>query len=58
VFFRQSFMTTVGVASLRRDFADYEPQSVSGRFAALIELLVTSTLVALFLLAVRRQFRR
>jgi len=57
-FFGQSLMSTMSVASLRRDFADYEPQSVSGRFAALIELLVTSTLVALFLLAVRRQFRR
>ena len=57
-FFVQSAMTSVSVASLRRDFADYEPQSVAGRFAALIELLLTSTLVALFLLAVRRQFRR
>jgi hypothetical protein len=57
-FFGQNLMTTVSVASLRRDFADYEPQSVSGRFAALIELLLTCTLVALFLLAVRRQFRR
>jgi hypothetical protein len=57
-FFVQSAMTSVSVASLRRDFADYEPRSVSGRFAALIEFLLTSTLVALFLLAVRRQFRR
>jgi hypothetical protein len=57
-FFGQSLMTTMSVASLRRDIADYEPQSVSGRFSALIELLLTSTLVALFLLAVRRQFRR
>ncbi len=57
-FFGQSLMTTMSVASLRRDFADYEPQSVSGRFFALIELLLTSTLIALFLLAVRRQFRR
>ncbi len=57
-FFVQSAMTSVSVASLRREFADYEPQSVSSRFAALIELLLTSTLVALFLLAVRRQFRR
>ena len=54
----QGFTTSVGVAALRRDFSDYEPQSVLGRFAALIELLLTSTLVALFLLAVRRQFRR
>ncbi len=57
-FFVQSAMTSVSAASLRRDFADYEPQSVLGRFAALVELLLTSTLVALFLLAVRRQFRR
>jgi hypothetical protein len=57
-FFVQNAMTSVSVASLRRDFADYEPQSVSSRLAALIELLLTSTLVALFLLAVRRQFRR
>lgn len=57
-FFVQSAMTSVSVASLRHDFAEYEPQSASGRIAALVELLLTSTLVALFLLAVRRQFRR
>jgi hypothetical protein len=57
-FFAQSFMTTVSVASLRRDFSDYEPQSILGRFVALVELLLTSTLIVLFLLAVRRQFRR
>ena len=57
-FFAQSAMTTVSVASLGRVSADYEPQSLSGRFAALIELLLTSTLIALFLLAVQRQVRR
>jgi uncharacterized protein YjbI with pentapeptide repeats len=57
-FFGQSLMTTVSVASLRRDFADYEPQSALGRFVALVELLLTSTLIVLSLLAVRRQFRR
>jgi len=53
-----SMMAGVGAAALRRDFAAYEPASQWGRVAALVEFLLTSTLIALFLLAVRRQFRR
>ena len=47
----------LGVAAFQRDLA-YEPSYPSGRLLALLELLLTSTLIALFLLAVRRQFRR
>jgi hypothetical protein len=36
----------------------YEPSYPWGRLLALFEVLLTSTLIALFLLAVRRQFRR
>lgn len=57
-FFVRSLMTAVAVAVLRRDFATYEPSSELGRVTTLVEFLLTSTLIALFLLAVRRQFRR
>jgi uncharacterized protein YjbI with pentapeptide repeats len=57
-FFGHSMMAGVGAAALRREFAAYEPASQCGRVAALVEFLLTSTLIALFLLAVRRQFRR
>jgi len=57
-FLGQSLWTSVGVAALQRDFADYKPATTAGRVASLFELLLTSTLVALILLAVRRQFRR
>ena len=52
-----SLLTTVSVMALQRDVI----QALSypwGRVLALLELLLTSTLIALFLLAVRRQFRR
>jgi hypothetical protein len=52
-----SLMTTVEVAAFQRDLA-YEPTYPWGRLLALLEILLTSTLLALFLLAVRRQFRR
>jgi hypothetical protein len=52
-----SAMTSLGVAAFQRDLA-YEPSYPWGRLLALLELLLTSTLIALFLLAVRRQFRR
>jgi len=52
-----SLMTSVGVAALQRDLA-YEPAYPWGRALSWLELLLTSTLIALFLLAVRRQFRR
>jgi hypothetical protein len=55
--FRDSVMTSLGVAAFQRDLA-YEPSYPWGRLLALLELLLTSTLIALFLLAVRRQFRR
>lgn len=52
-----SAMTTIGVAAFQRDLA-YEPTYPWGRLLAIVEILLTSTLLALFLLAVRRQFRR
>jgi hypothetical protein len=52
-----SFMTTIGVAGFQRDLA-YEPRYPWGRLLATVETVLTSTLLALFLLAVRRQFRR
>jgi uncharacterized protein YjbI with pentapeptide repeats len=55
--FWHSVMTSLGVAAFQRDLA-YEPSYPWGRLFALFELLHTSTLIALFLLAVRRQFRR
>jgi hypothetical protein len=55
--FCHSVMTSLGVAAFQRDLA-YEPSYPWGRLLALFELLLTSTLIALFLLAVRRQFRR
>jgi uncharacterized protein YjbI with pentapeptide repeats len=55
--FCHSVMTSLGVAAFQRDLA-YEPSYPWGRLLALFELLLTSTLIALFLLAIRRQFRR
>jgi uncharacterized protein YjbI with pentapeptide repeats len=55
--FGNSVMTSLGVAAFQRDLA-YEPSYPWGRVLALLELLLTSTLIALFLLAVRREFRR
>jgi len=53
-----SFMTTLAVASLQREAAYYEPAYGLGRFLGILELALTSTLAALFILAVRRQFKR
>jgi hypothetical protein len=53
-----SLMTALGVASLQKDFAYYEPEHGWGRVLALFELVLTSTLLALFLLSVRRRFKR
>ena len=50
-------MTTLSVAAFQREFV-YEPSYPGGRALALLELLLTSTLIALFLLAVRRHCRR
>ena len=51
-------MTTLAVASLQREAAYYEPHYGWGRFLGILELALTSTLAALFILAVRRQFKR
>jgi len=56
-FFGNSLMTTLSVAGFQKELK-YEPSYPWGRALALIEVLFTSALVALFLLAVRRQFRR
>lgn len=52
-----SGITSLNVASFQKEFT-YEPLYPWGRLLALLEMLITSTLFALFLLAVRRQFRR
>ena len=44
------------MAALQRDF-DYQPVYPWGAVLRLLELLLTSTLVALFLLALRRRAR-
>lgn len=56
-FFGHSFMTTLSVAGFQKELR-YEPSYPWGRALALLELMLTSTLFALFLLAVRRQFKR
>jgi hypothetical protein len=56
-FFGHSLMTTLYVAGFQKDLA-FEPSYPWGRLLALAEVLLTSTLFALFLLAIRRQFRR
>jgi uncharacterized protein YjbI with pentapeptide repeats len=56
-FFGHSLMTTLGVAFFQRDL-EYQPLYPWGRVLAWAQLLLTYTLVALFLLALRRQFRR
>jgi hypothetical protein len=52
-----SSLTTVYIAAFQKDLV-YEPSYPWGRVLALLEVVLTSTLFALFLLAVRRQFRR
>lgn len=56
-FFGHSLMSTLYVAGFQRDLA-YVPRYPWGRALALLEVLLTSSLIALFLLAIRRQFRR
>ena len=56
-FFGHSLMTTLSVAGFQKELT-YQPAYPWGRALALLELLLTSTLIALFLLALRRQFRR
>jgi hypothetical protein len=56
-FFGNSLMTTLSVAGFQKELK-YDPSYPWGRALALLELLLTSTLAALLLLAIRRQFRR
>ena len=56
-FFGHSLMTALSVAGFQKELI-YQPAYPWGRALALLELLLTSTLIALFLLALRRQFRR
>ncbi len=56
-FFGNSLMTVLSVAGFQKELK-YEPSYPWGRALALLEVLLTSTLIALFLLAVRRQFKR
>jgi hypothetical protein len=50
-------ITSVDAATFQRS-AEYAPAYPWGRVLAIFETLLTSTLFALFLLAIRRQFRR
>jgi uncharacterized protein YjbI with pentapeptide repeats len=52
-----SFMTSLSVAGFQRELR-YAPSYPWGRMLALLELLLTTTLGGLFLLAIRRQFKR
>lgn len=50
-------LTTMDTATFQRN-SEYAPVYPWGRVLAILETLLTSTLVALFFLALRRQFRR
>jgi len=52
-----SLVASFEVAAFQRQLA-FRPAYAWGRFLRLLELLLTSTFIALFLLALRRQFRR
>jgi hypothetical protein len=52
-----SLMTSLSVAGFQRELR-YAPSYPWGRMLALLELLLTTTLGGLFLLAIRRQFKR
>ena len=53
----KSMITALDTATFQRN-SEYTPAYPQGRIAAILEMLLTSTLFALFLLAIRRQFRR
>ena len=55
--FGKSTITSVDTATFQRS-GEYAPAYPWGRVLAIIETLLTSSLFALFLLAIRRQFRR
>ncbi len=56
-FFGHSLMTALSVAGFQKELI-YQPAYPWGRSLALLELLLTSTLITFFLRALRRQFRR
>jgi hypothetical protein len=53
----KGLITSVDAATFQRS-AEYAPSYPWGRVLAILETLLTSSLFALFLLAIRRQFRR
>jgi uncharacterized protein YjbI with pentapeptide repeats len=53
----KSAFTTIDTASFQKN-SEYLPTYPSGRGLAILETLLAATLFALFLLAIRRQFRR
>lgn len=55
--FGNSFIAAVDSATFQRN-PEYTPSYPWGRVLAIVETLLTSTLFGLFLLAIRRQFRR
>ncbi len=55
--FGKSLLTALETAAFQKE-PFYKPVGARGRVLTLLETLLTSTLAALFLLAVRRQFRR
>jgi uncharacterized protein YjbI with pentapeptide repeats len=55
--FGNSCVTALDIAAFQKERV-YEPAYPWGRLLILLEMILTSTLFALFLLAVRRQFRR
>jgi hypothetical protein len=52
-----SSLSAIEIASFQKN-PIYEPAGRAGRVLSLVEMLSTSTFLALFLLAIRRQFRR
>jgi Pentapeptide repeats (9 copies) len=52
-----SLMTALSIAAFDKE-PFYKPHYPAGRLFAYVELLLSSTVIAIFLLAVRRQFRR
>jgi hypothetical protein len=55
--FGRSLITSIDTATFQRS-PEYVPAYPWGRVLAILEALLTSTLFALFLLAIRRQFKR
>jgi uncharacterized protein YjbI with pentapeptide repeats len=53
----RSLLTAVDIATFQKS-TEYTPAYPAGHALAIVETLLTSTLFALFLLAIRRQFRR